>query len=85
MIAHHDELNLLDKAGSQVDKGRAWRHELELALSASIASRRMNKLTSCHNISRQISGDLDSESIAPDFASVVLNVPAVPTMRCEHK
>lgn len=37
MIALHDKLNLLDKAGSQVDKGRAWRHELELALSASIA------------------------------------------------
>ena len=65
MIAHHDELSLLDKAGSQVDKGRAWRHELQLALSTSIASCRMNKLTSCHNISKWISGDLDSECVAP--------------------
>lgn len=65
MIAHHDELSLLDEAGSQVDKGRAWRHELQLALSTSIASCRMNKLTSCHNISKWISGDLDSECVAP--------------------
>lgn len=64
MIAHHDELSLLDKAGSQVDKGRAWRHELQLALSTSIASCRINKLTSCHNISKWISGDLDSKCIA---------------------
>lgn len=65
MIAHHDELSLLDKAGSQVDKGRAWRYELQLALSAPIASCRMNKLTSCHNISKWISGDLDSKCISP--------------------
>lgn len=65
MIAHHDELSLLDKAGSQVDKGRAWRHELQLTLSTSIASCRMNKLTSCHNISKWISGDLDSKCIVP--------------------
>lgn len=64
MIAHHDELSLLDKAGSQLDKGRAWRHELQLALSTPIACRRMNKLTSCHNISEWISGDLDSKCIA---------------------
>lgn len=67
MIAHHDELSILDKAGSQVDKGRAWRHELQLALSASIASCRMNKLTRCHNISKWMSGDLDSECISPPF------------------
>lgn len=65
MIAHHDELSLLDKAGSQVDKGRAWRHKLQLALSAFIASCRMNKLTSCHNISKWISGDLASKCAHP--------------------
>lgn len=84
MIAYHDELSLLDKAGSQVDKGRAWRHELPLALSTSIASCRMNKLTCCHNISKWISGDLDSGGIE-QFTSRVLNVPTVPTMWCEHK
>lgn len=59
------ELSLLDKAGSQVDKGRAWRHELQRPLSTSIAFCRMNKLTSCHNISKWISGELDSKCIAP--------------------
>lgn len=57
------ELSLLDKAGSQVDKGIASRHEPQLGLSTSIAFCWENKLTSCHNISKWISGDLDSKCI----------------------
>lgn len=72
MIVHLYELSLHGKAGSQVDRVRAWRHELQLALSTSIACYRMNKLTSCHNISKWISGDLDSKCISSDFP--VLNM-----------
>lgn len=83
MIVHLYELSLHGKAGSQVDRVRAWRHELQLALSTSIACYRMNKLTSCHNISKWISGDLDSKCISSDFP--VLNMATVLTMWCGHK
>jgi len=84
MITDLYELRLLDKAGSQAEKARAWRHELQLELSTFIASCRINKLTTCHNISKWISGDLESKCIAL-IASVVLNMAAFHSIWCGHR